>query len=358
MKSRNRKRTRSDSSQQNSERPRGSATVGDRLRSGFAGLRSRIALFYHAGRQRFTVMFIPHSERRVVNVQLNWFALGLLAVMTVGLVAGFFYLASRFTGSDRVARISDARLREAEAGLDIVRQEVGEFLQVYDEFERVLATTLRRLDADRNGGQEVPTSGGDLAALLNLDVVTAGQVREIAELRRIVASLRGSVGPLTEIGGVLQAHQQLLSDIPNKWPVGNGLGYVTMEFGPNINPITGVWHMHRGVNISYYPGTPVVAAASGVVSTIGVDVAGGTGAFVQIDHKYGFRTRYASLGRVAVREGQHVIQGQRIGAMGNNAVSIGPHLTFSIWIGTELIDPSHFLKLARPDYTLRGRARS
>jgi len=78
-------------------------------------------------------MFIPHSEKRVFNLQLNTFALLFVAVITVAVVGGFFYLATVFTGNERLADETGTRLREAEASLEQVRREVGEFLQVYDD---------------------------------------------------------------------------------------------------------------------------------------------------------------------------------------------------------------------------------
>ncbi|HKJ84684.1 MAG TPA: hypothetical protein VKA06_01340, partial [Spirochaetia bacterium] len=190
-----------------------------------------------SGRQRFTIMFIPHSEKRVFNLQLNTFALLFVAVITVAVVGGFFYLATVFTGNERLADETGTRLREAEASLEQVRREVGEFLQVYDDFEQTLSGTLQRLDIDSAGDANTPSTGGDLASMLNLEQVGDGDMREILDLERVVASLRSSMGPLNEISEVLDLHKQLLSDIPNYWPVQNGLGYVTMEFGPNIHPI-------------------------------------------------------------------------------------------------------------------------
>ena len=331
--------------------------ISMRLRAGLRRLGAFLRRVARSGKQRFTIMFIPHSEKRVLNLQLNTFALLFIATLVIAVVAGFFYLATVFTGTERLADETGSRLRETEASLEQVRQEVGEFLQVWDEFEGTLSNTLQRLDIDSASETETPSAGGDLASMLNLEQVGEGEMREILDLERVVASLRSSMGPLNEISDVLDLHKQLLSDIPNYWPVINGHGYVTMEFGPNIHPIQGIWYMHKGIDIAFYPGTPIISAANGVVTDAGFDTVSGYGGFVEIDHNYGFKTKYGHMNRVDVNEGDNVVQGQRIGTMGNTGMSTGTHLDFQIWIGTENIDPAYFLKLSKPDFNRRTRNR-
>jgi murein DD-endopeptidase MepM/ murein hydrolase activator NlpD len=310
-----------------------------------------------SGKQRFTIMFIPHSEKRVLNFQLNSFALVFGFVIVVTVIAGFFYLATAYTGTERLATQSGERLQEAEASLEEVRYEIAEFLQVYDDFEQTLSGTLRQLELSDAQTDDTPVSRGDLATMLNLQEIGEGEMQEILDLQRVVASLRSSIAPLNEITEVLDLHRQLLSDIPNLWPVVNGLGFVTMEFGPNVHPIRGNWYMHKGIDIAGATGTPIVAAANGIVTSAGRDNTSGYGDYVEIDHNYGFKTKYGHLLARSVSEGDEVVQGQRIGTMGNSGFSTGTHLDFQIWIGTENIDPAHFLKLSKPDFNRRTRNR-
>lgn len=326
-----------------------------RIRRIWRALGTGIRNAFRFGKQRFTIMFIPHSEKRVLNFQLNSFALIFVFFLLVAVLTGFFFLATSFSGSERLAQESGAQLRDAEASLEEVRFQVAEFLQVWDEFEQTLGGTLQRLDIGPDGGDQTPTAGGDLASILNLQEIGDGEMQEVLDLQRVVASLRGSMGPLEEITEVLDLHRELLSDIPNLWPVIGGRGIVTMEFGPNVHPIRGNWYMHKGIDIWAAMGTPIVAAANGVVTDAGTDNTSGYGVFVELDHNYGFRTKYGHLQRAFVVEGQEVVQGQRIGTMGNTGLSTGTHLDFQIWIGTENIDPAHFLKLSKPDFNRRTR---
>lgn len=330
--------------------------LSTRLQSLLRSFGQMVRRLIRSGRQRFTIMFIPHSEKRVLNLQLNTFALIFGALIVVLVVSGFFYLATVYSGSERLADETGTDLQQAEASLEQVRLQLVDFLQVYDVFEDALQSTLMKLDISATPGGEVSTAGGDLAAMLDLETVEDGELREMLDLQRAVASLTGSIGSLTEISDVLELNRQLLSDIPNFWPVINGLGWVTMEFGPNIHPVEGIWYMHKGIDIAHYPNTPIVAAANGTVTKSGIDQIG-YGGYVEIDHSYGFRTKYGHLQEVWVSAGSEVQQGEIIGRMGNTGISTGTHLDFQIWIGTENIDPAYFLKLSKPDFNRRTTAR-
>lgn len=87
--------------------------------------------------------------------------------------------------------------------------------------------------------------------------------------------------------------------------------------------------MHRGIDIAGPIGTPIVAAAAGVVHFAGWND-GGYGYMVEIQHPDGSMTRYAHNDRLHVRRGETVAQGQRISDMGSTGRSTGPHLHFEI----------------------------
>jgi murein DD-endopeptidase MepM/ murein hydrolase activator NlpD len=99
---------------------------------------------------------------------------------------------------------------------------------------------------------------------------------------------------------------------------------------PSSGRITqGFWNGHRAIDIGSWTGNPVVASDSGYVIYAGWDRTG-YGNLVIIDHGNGFRTYYAHLSRIFVRQGESIGQGQRIGSVGNTGNSTGPHLHFEI----------------------------
>lgn len=309
------------------------------------GVRRAAVGIVKLGKQRFTVMFIPHSEKRVVNFQINTFAIAFIGLVVVGLVAGFFYLSTVFSGSSRLISQKSEALESTEASLEAVREEVAEVAKVAEVFSNTLSQTLEGLDlASQDELSPEENAGGDLSAFLNVREVPPGEIEEIQELENLAGMLEASVQPLENIRQLIEAQKQLLSDIPNHWPVSSGLGRVTMEFGPNVHPVTHQWYLHKGFDIAGTPGVPVVASANGKVVELGVDP--GYGLYLWVRHKYGFRTRYSHLQSVDVSEGEEVFQGQRLGRLGNTGISTGPHLDFQIWLGTDVVDPSAFLKIS------------
>ncbi len=114
------------------------------------------------------------------------------------------------------------------------------------------------------------------------------------------------------------------------WP---SSGQITQQF----------WNGHRAIDIGSWTGSPVVASDSGYVIYAGWDRTG-YGNLVVLDHGNGFRTYYAHLSRIFVRQGESVGQGQRIGSVGNTGNSTGPHLHFEIRQNNIQRNPFGFLR--------------
>ncbi|WP_204140431.1 peptidoglycan DD-metalloendopeptidase family protein [Halomicronema sp. CCY15110] len=105
--------------------------------------------------------------------------------------------------------------------------------------------------------------------------------------------------------------------------------------------------MHRGVDIAGPVGTPIYAAATGVVVSSGWN-SGGYGNLVDIRHPDGSMTRYAHNSRLMVQAGQQVRQGQQIAAMGSTGFSTGPHLHFEIHVPSQgTVNPIAMLPSSR-----------
>ena len=109
-------------------------------------------------------------------------------------------------------------------------------------------------------------------------------------------------------------------------------GPYTDLFGPRGR------RFHTGIDYPAAKGTPVTAAASGLVIIAGWSV-GGWGRLVTIEHSSGTRTLYAHLSRVGVRPGQRVEAGQRIGRVGASGGATGPHLHFEVQVRGAAVDP-------------------
>lgn len=117
------------------------------------------------------------------------------------------------------------------------------------------------------------------------------------------------------------------------WPL---RGRISSGYGPRWG------RMHHGLDVAVVVGTPVRAAAAGVVTFSGWN--GGYGNLVTIDHGNKIETRYAHLSRMVVRPGQHVKRGEIIAYSGNTGNSTGPHLHFEIRLRGNSVNPAHYLQ--------------
>lgn len=118
-------------------------------------------------------------------------------------------------------------------------------------------------------------------------------------------------------------------------------GRITSRFGSRVHPVLGYRRFHGGVDFGAPYGTRITAADSGKVIFSGWY--GGYGNSVIIDHGGGLTTLYAHASRLNVREGQAVVKGQSIAAVGSTGLSTGPHLHFEVRRNGSPVDPMGFL---------------
>jgi murein DD-endopeptidase MepM/ murein hydrolase activator NlpD len=134
------------------------------------------------------------------------------------------------------------------------------------------------------------------------------------------------------------------SEFGMSWPVARP--HITQGFGPSpllIEPPYGQYsHFHTGLDLADRQGTPILAAAGGVVSLSGSNP-GGYGHYVVVSHGQGLATLYGHLQASLVQAGDVVIRGQPIALMGSTGLSTGPHVHFELRLNGQPRDPSLYL---------------
>lgn len=119
------------------------------------------------------------------------------------------------------------------------------------------------------------------------------------------------------------------------WPT-PGAGVVG-NVGPRVHPVYGYRSCHTGTDIGAGMGTPIHAAASGVV--VSVENGGPYGLHTLVQHGSGISTMYAHQSSTSVSPGQRVSRGQVIGNVGSTGWSTGPHLHFEVHVNGTPYDP-------------------
>ena len=126
------------------------------------------------------------------------------------------------------------------------------------------------------------------------------------------------------------------------WPAP---GRLTSRYGDRTHPIYGDTRFHAGIDIGGGLGARVSATDDGYVTYAGP--ASGYGTLVVISHgTVGGRdlsSAYAHMGSISVRTGQLVTRGQRVGSIGNEGNSTGPHLHFEVRLGGDPVDPLRYV---------------
>lgn len=297
------------------------------------------------GSQRFTVMFIPHSEKKIFNFRISVFSLVFIGILLSAILFTFFVFTTNYSGMSHLLATRSKNLRQTDASLQSLQDQINNLNRVSRVFEATLSNTMGTLGLD-NTTKTPKDVSGDLVSLKRISEQGHGMLQEESELQNLTDMMNRSVGSLAKITTLFKSHSKLLVELPTMWPVQGGVGRITTYFGPAIHPFTHQMYLHMGVDIAYRPGVPIVAAAAGKVVEKRYEPLG-FGNFVVIRHRYGFYTKYAHMEQVYVHEGDQVKQGQVIGRMGSTGLSTGPHLHFEIRLGSEVVDPLRYLDINR-----------
>ena len=146
---------------------------------------------------------------------------------------------------------------------------------------------------------------------------------------------------------------RLMHCIPAIQPVAvRQLTPISSTFGVRHDPITKQGRMHSGVDFVGAANTPIHSTGDGIVITASYS-ASGYGNQVIIDHGFGYKTRYAHMNRITVKEGERVKRGQIIGAMGSTGRSTGTHLHYEVLVKNHPVDPLlYFNDMSELEYEL------
>ncbi len=158
--------------------------------------------------------------------------------------------------------------------------------------------------------------------------------------------------PIAERVDVAQLTSKERAFIFDIIPNGSPIEYhgITSKFGSRTHPTLGKREHHKGSDMKAKLFTEVYATATGVVEYAGYHRASGYGRLIIIDNSYGFKTYFAHLGKIKVKNGQVVQKGDLIGLTGNSGMSNGPHLHYEIRFLQQALNPFWFIKWTMNNY--------
>lgn len=277
------------------------------------------------------------------------FAVALVFLLASGTIYHFIFLKAARDGWPIVSQIVRLVVRDEIAqrdrfmreNLDAIAQKVGDMqaklVKLEAMGERVVglagvkAEELKPLK--RTGS---PAQGGAGGPYLPLERPSLTELQSTVDHLGLAVDQNTDVFTLME-SRLLESRLQALL-VPSSAPVAVSVG---SGFGFRPDPFTGHASLHTGLDFPAEVGTPITAAAGGIVTMREWHAAYGN--TLEIDHGNGLVTRYAHISTFEVERGALVKRGQLVARVGNTGRSTGPHLHFEVLVDGAPQDPARFL---------------
>ena len=225
----------------------------------------------------------------------------------------------------------DRFLRE---NLDAMAKRLGEMQAKMMQLEALGERVSGLAGVNPNEIKTMPGRGGALVT---------GRSLTMEELQATLADLDKLTDQRADLMTVMESRlfDQKIKKmmVPTQQPVAGGA--LGSSFGWRIDPMNGRSALHTGLDFPAEPGTPILAAAGGVV--VAQEYHPAYGNMVEVDHGNDLVSRYAHASKVWVKKGDLVKRGQKIADVGTTGRSTGPHLHFEVLVQGVFQDPQKFL---------------
>lgn len=287
----------------------------------------------------------PTVRQRILSIARQLF-------VGMGLGVGCFLALFLFLGSpsEKELRVENARM---EAQYNVLSKQLDDALTVLKDIQQRddnLYRVVLQADPIADGVRMAGYRDGryeEFMDLANADLVV-NTTRKLDMLRRQLYIQSES---FDEVVSLCKNHDEMLLCIPAIQPISNkDLKQTASGYGIRIDPIYKTTKFHSGMDFSANPGTDVYATGNGTVVSAGWETAYGN--TIEINHGFGYRTRYAHLQSIKVKVGQKVVRGEVIGGVGSSGKSTGPHLHYEVVVKGEKVNPVnyYFMDLSAEDY--------
>jgi murein DD-endopeptidase MepM/ murein hydrolase activator NlpD len=290
------------------------------------------------GSEKITLMFIPHSEKRIINLHISLFSIVLTVILLSGIITTTTILIVNHTST--IKEINRLKLYgyDTEVQIDHYQKEIDNLYSTFQKFKPEI-TYLYSLTPDNyvdslwaKGGVSTEESNAELP---DMGEMPSDEQLNISEMKQ---ELETTKEVLKQIKVFLADRKKVIENTPSIWPTD---GYVTTAFGSNLSGKTDQVNFYPGVDIVTFPGAEIRSTAPGTVTEITWDEQ--FGITVKVRHKYGFSTVYSHCQRVTVKEEQKVSKGEIIGYVGKTGDTMRHKLFYQIKIGMEFVDPMPYL---------------
>ena len=296
--------------------------------------------YYYYDSQKCEFVTISYSVRdRLVHTLTTWLSVGIvMAGVAITLLANF-------SGSpaEMVLKAENRELLKQYRQNQVAIESLSGQITRLAEHDNEIYRTVLGIDPIPYDERLAGAGGADLYDHFNVyNQSTANLLRETAfNLEVIERQINIQQMSLEEIKAYYNENQRKMRHLPVMRPVD---GAILSGYGMRIHPVFRVRRMHEGLDFRARVGTPVYAPGDGTI-VFSANKAGGYGLTIEVDHGYGYLTRYAHLSGFAdgIRPGRKVERGELIGYTGRTGRVSGPHLHFEIIKDGRTVDPMNYL---------------
>lgn len=291
--------------------------------------------FVKKGNERITVMFIPHSEKKIKNFHISIFTISSISIVFILTVTITSILI--INHSSTINEVSKLKRYGSDYKVQIKRyqSEISQLFTVFQKFKPEISE-LYGLTPDGDTGSLWAKGGAPNA----VDPVedSSSPPMEILNLQEMENELKITKNVLHKIKRFIEYRRKVLDNTPSIWPVD---GFIVSRFGQRNSANTVDDRVYFGIEIESFPGMEIKATAPGKVSDVRWDP--DLGLTVTVRHKYGFVTLYSHCQRASVAKDQVVAKNEVIGYVGRTGRASQYGCFYQIMIGTEFVDPMPYL---------------
>ena len=236
----------------------------------------------------------------------------------------------------RMEAIYRERLAKMQSMLDATAQDIRQLQQLKNRFMEIATpASLRDRNASKEDGRGgplllMPSRRSALDPTQPLSETLDNAMGEFGQFNKTISSMRTD----------WDKQLQWLQTLPTGVPIGGDFR-MTSGFGMRVDPFTHTLARHEGLDFTAMHGTPILAAADGLVTRSGWEDTYGN--IVEVTHAEGFMTRYAHISKRLVTEGQRIKRGQHIADVGSTGRSTGPHLHYEVFRHGHVMNPAQVL---------------
>jgi murein DD-endopeptidase MepM/ murein hydrolase activator NlpD len=299
-------------------------------------------------KERFRLMYMPANGTDIKQMSLDWknfyFYLSLFTISSILFGALLVGSVTSLYQNFRIVGLKNDRERLQKELLAIK----GKVADLSDRLALVEDTgnelrNVAALDAIDSDIRQVGVGGSSFEYRYYLDDMgrTTGEIN--LDLEKIERAINLERTSLDEITVTLKDREDRIDHFPSIIPILDGR--ITSRFRFRVDPLTGKLTDHKGVDIPMPEGTNVLCTADGRVEIVKTLFKPNKsyGQCVVIDHGYGYRTLYAHLSKIHVRQGQQVKRWEIIGEVGETGRATGPHLHYEVIANNKRVDPESFI---------------